>query len=234
MRLANFTPVNSLTAARLCVGAAAAFVVLLAALHLLRPELDPSWRFISEYEIGAFGWLMRLAFLSLAVSYVALFIALRPQLRTLGGYLGLACLLISAAGLTLAAVFRTDPITTSPNAMTTSGQLHSLGGTLGFAMPLASVIISWSLARNPAWFSARRSLLWAAGGNWFSGVHPVLNYPDAQRRPLWPRCGRGLATSIRDIDLLHVADGSGAAGDSSAPGCASLKPGHSKNAVRPI
>ena len=162
MRLTDFHPMNSLTAARLSVGAAAAFVVLLAALHLIRPELDHSWRFISEYAIGDFGWLMRLAFLSLAVSYAALFIAVRPQIRSIGGYIGLACLLISAAGLTMAAVFTTDPITTTPDATTTSGKLHSLGGTLGFAMPLASVIISWSLTRNSAWSSARRPLFWAA------------------------------------------------------------------------
>ena len=153
----------SSTAARLSLWAAVMFVVLLAVLHILRPDLDPSWRFISEYSIGDFGWLMRLAFLSLAVSYVALFIAIRSQIRTIGGYIGLACLLISAAGLTLAGVFTTDPITTSPDAMTTSGNLHALGGTLGLAMPFASVIISWILARNPAWSSARRPLLWAAG-----------------------------------------------------------------------
>ncbi len=150
------------TAARLSLWAAAAFVVLLTALHIFRSDLAPSWRFISEYEIGKLGWLMRLAFLSLAVSYTALFVAIQPQLRGIGGYIGLACLLISAAGLTLAAVFTTDPITTSPDAMMTSGRLHSLGGTLGFAMPFASVIISWSLARNPAWSSVRRRLLWAA------------------------------------------------------------------------
>lgn len=150
-------------AARASFAAAAAFVVLLTALHLMKPELDPSWRFISEYAIGDFGWLMVLAFLSLAGSYVALIIAIRPQIRTIGGYVGLACLFFSAAGLAMAAVFTTDPITTRPDAMTTTGQLHSLGGTLGFAMPLASAIISWSLTRNPAWSSARRSLLWAAG-----------------------------------------------------------------------
>ena len=154
--------VISHAAARLSLGTAAAFVVLLAVLHVIKPELDPSWRFISEYELGHYGWMMVLAFLSLAGSYIALFIAIRRQIRTIGGYIGLACLLISATGLTLAAIFTTDPITTSPDVMTTRGNLHSLGGTLGFAMPFASVIISWSLARNPVWSSARRPLLWAA------------------------------------------------------------------------
>lgn len=54
--------------------AAAAFVVLLAALHVLKPELDPSWRMGSEYAIGDYGWVMRIAFFSMALSCVALFV----------------------------------------------------------------------------------------------------------------------------------------------------------------
>ena len=55
-------------AARLALATSALFVVLLAALHVLKSELDPSWRFISEYAIGDYGWMMVLAFLSLALS----------------------------------------------------------------------------------------------------------------------------------------------------------------------
>ena len=104
---------------------------------------------------------MVLAFLSLAFSYVSLFLALRSQLQTIAGRIGLAMLLVSALGLTLAAIFTTDPITVSANAVTTEGTLHNLGGTLGIAMPFAAVLIGWKLARNPAWSSARRPLLWA-------------------------------------------------------------------------
>ena len=151
----------SSTAARLSFVAAATFVVLLAALHFIKPGLDPSWHFISEYAIGDYGWIMVLAFLSLASSYVSLFLALRSQLRTIAGRIGLAMLLFSALGLTLAAIFTTDRITVSANAVTTEGTLHNLGGTLGIAMPFAAVLIGWKLARNPAWSSARRPLLWA-------------------------------------------------------------------------
>jgi hypothetical protein len=72
-------------------------------------------------------------------------------------------LLVSALGLTLAAIFTTDRITVSANAVTTEGTLHNLGGTLGIAMPFAAALVGWKLARNPAWYSARRSLLWATG-----------------------------------------------------------------------
>jgi hypothetical protein len=138
-------------------------VVLLAALHFIKPELDPSWHFISEYAIGDFGWIMVLAFLSLALSYVSLFVGIRSQLRTIVGRIGLALLLVSALGLTIAAIFTTDPITVSKGAVTTEGTLHNSGGTLGIAMPFAAGLIGWKLARNPAWSSARRPLLWATG-----------------------------------------------------------------------
>jgi hypothetical protein len=153
----------SLTAARLSFALAAAFVVLLAALHFIESGLDPSWHFISEYAIGDYGWIMVLAFLSLALGYVTLFVAIRSQLRTVVGRVGLALLLVSALGLTTAAVFTTDPITVSKDAATTEGAIHNLGGTLGLAMPFAAALIGWKLARNPAWSSAKRPLLWATG-----------------------------------------------------------------------
>jgi hypothetical protein len=161
---ATAKPAVSSTAARLSIVGAATFVVLLAALHFIKPELDPSWHFISEYAIGDYGWIMVLAFLSLAFGYLSLFVAIRSQLRTIAGRIGLVLLLVSALGLTIAAIFTTDPITASKDAVTTEGTLHNLGGTLGMAMPFAAGLIGWDLAGNPAWSLARRRpLLWASG-----------------------------------------------------------------------
>ena len=143
--------VVSSTAARLSFAGAATFVLLLAMLHLLKPELDPSWHFISEYAIGRYGWIMVLAFLSLAFSYVGLFLALRSQLQTIAGRTGLALLLVSALGLI------------TGDAVTTEGNLHNLGGTVGLAMPFAAALVGWKLARSPAWVSAKRPLLWSTG-----------------------------------------------------------------------
>jgi hypothetical protein len=159
---AKLAPAISRTAALLAAGAAT-LVVLLAALHFIEGELDPSWHFISEYAIGDYGWMMVVAFLSLALSYVSLFVAIRSQLRTIVGRIGLALLLVSALGLIIAAIFTTDPITVSEDALTTEGTLHNMGGTLGMAMPFAAGLIGWRLARIPAWSSAKGSLLWATG-----------------------------------------------------------------------
>jgi hypothetical protein len=172
----------SSTAARLSFAAAATFVGLLASLHFIKPELDPSWRVISEYALGNYGWIMVIAFLSLAVSCVSLFVAIRSQIRTLGGKIGLAFLLIAAAGLIIAAIFTTDPITASRDELTTHGNLHGLGAALGTGFPIAAALIGWSLARNQAWSPARRSLLWAAGLAWMGflvfALSMVVMFPD--------------------------------------------------------
>jgi len=161
-------PVISRPAARLSFATAATFLVLLAALHVLKAELDPSWRVISEYAIGEHGWIMVLAFLSLAVSNVALFAAIRSQVRTVSGRIGLALLLAGTVGVIIAAIFTTDPITASEDTRTTAGALHNLGGTLGIAGPIAVALIGWNLARNPAWVSARRPIVSATALVWIS------------------------------------------------------------------
>jgi hypothetical protein len=149
--------------ARLSIAATTTFFVLLAILHVIKPEIDPSWRFISEYAIGEYGWMMMLAFFSLAVSCVSLFMAIKSQVRTIAGKIGLALLLITAAGMGIAGIFPADTITTGREAMTSNGQLHELGAMLDL-MPFAAPLISWSLVRhNQAWRTARRALAWTAG-----------------------------------------------------------------------
>lgn len=148
-------------AARISFVTATAFLMLFTVLHFLEPEIDPSWRFISEYELGQYGWLMVIAFLSLMVSSVSLFIAICSQIRSIGGYIGLFLLLVSAVGFGLAAVFITDSITATQ--ATNHGKLHSMGAILGGNIAGAAYFLGWSLARNKAWKSARQSLLWITG-----------------------------------------------------------------------
>jgi len=115
---------------------------------------------MSEYALGNFGWLMALAFLLWGLSIVGVVVALRADVRTLGGRVGLGFLLVGAAGAMLAGVFPTDPITTTPDGMSTTGTLHSLGAMLGDGLPVGAALVTWSLVRhNSAWSSSRRSLV---------------------------------------------------------------------------
>lgn len=142
---------RALAAARLSFSAAAFFVLLLALLHVLRPDLDPSWRFISEYELGDYGWLMRAAFFCLAVSCLALCFTLWSSVRGIAAYIGLALLVVTAVGMILAALF-------APGA---PGHLHDLGAMLD-QIPFVALLINWKLLRSELWAPVKSRLLWSA------------------------------------------------------------------------
>ena len=154
----------SLTAARLTIAGTVTFLALYIVLHIIKPEVDPTWNTTSEYAIGRHGWIMVIAFLAQAFSYVALFVAIKAQLRTIPGRIGLGLLLVGAVAMTIGGTFRADPITTPQDALSTQGTIHGMGAGLGMlAIPLAALIISVSLVRkNQAWSPARRPLLWTA------------------------------------------------------------------------
>ncbi|MBC9914925.1 DUF998 domain-containing protein [Chitinophaga varians] len=137
------------------------YVFLLLLLHLLEPEFDPSWRFISEYALGKFGWLMNLVFLSFVVSSISCGLSVFPQVKTILGYIGLVILAIGAVGIFLAAIFNTDPITTEQDQLTFSGKMHFTGASLDYT-PLAMLLLAFSLGRTIDWRPVRKKLLVAA------------------------------------------------------------------------
>lgn len=161
----------SLPAARLSLAGSIGFLVLVAALHFLKPDFDPSWRFVSEYAIGDFGWVMMIAFFFWAIGYVALFAAIRTQVPTIGGKIGVWLLLVIAAAIVLAGIFVADPVTATDAERTTHGALHGIGGMIGVpGTPVAALLISYSLARNPNWHSARGVLKLTAHLTWITFV----------------------------------------------------------------
>jgi hypothetical protein len=153
-------------AARLAVGLSAAFLAILFLLHFLEPEFDPTWRMISEYELGRYGWMMTLAFFCWGGSVLALKVALRSSLRTRGGRIGRWWLLVIGVALFGAGIFITDPITNPTTS--TANSLHTLSGAIVIlTFPIAASLVARSLARNQEWATARRRLLWATLLVWF-------------------------------------------------------------------
>lgn len=145
----------------LAAGSAMLFVVLVAFLHVAEPEFDPTWRFISEYQLGNYGWMMHLAFIALSTSLAATGMALWSQAKGWMGRIGTIGLWIAAAGLLIAGIFTTDPIGTAQNAMTFGGSMHVFGASLDYS-PLAFVLLSLSLRRDVRWNPIWKYLLAAA------------------------------------------------------------------------
>jgi hypothetical protein len=147
-------------AARLAVAAAVVALLLLALLHVLSPEFDPAWRMVSEYALGRFGWALSLLFLAWGISSWALAIALRPQVASRAGKVGVWLLVVAGIGEAMASVFD----------ITRDGG-HAIAGLLGMGgFPIAAVLLSVSLGHTSAWRGAKRPLLWLAHLSWISIV----------------------------------------------------------------
>jgi hypothetical protein len=152
-------PAISYSAAHLSLASGVAAIVLLAALHILSPEFDPSWRMVSEYALGQHDLVLSIMFVSWALSSIALFFALGSKIQTVGGKIGLGFLLLSALGTGMAAIFDIRH------------SLHGLAFITGVpSLPVAALLISRSLLRDSSWTSVRRSLLWTANLTWISVV----------------------------------------------------------------
>lgn len=163
------TSTLSLTAARLAFAGGAASLALLAALHVLRRDLEPSWHVVSEYAVGAHGWVMGLCFFALAVGCASLFVVVRPAATSVAGRIGLAFLIAAVVGLALASVFPMDPITVKPENASTSGKMHGVAGMIGIpSLVIAAVILSYVLRRHPTWEPVRLPLLTMAHLSWIS------------------------------------------------------------------
>jgi hypothetical protein len=175
-------------AARLAVGLSAAFLAILFLLHFLEPEFDPTWRMISEYELGRYGWMMTLAFFCWGGSVLALKVALRSSLRTRGGRIGRWWLLVIGVALFGAGIFITDPITNPTTS--TANSLHTLSGAIVIlTFPIAASLVARSLARNQEWATARRDhhkpgarLPPAAGPLFFPSMGTTIRRSPADRR----------------------------------------------------
>src|SRR5437763_8721684 len=103
--LTRDTPKIEVIGARLSIAAAAAVLLLLASLHVLSPEFDPSFRMVSEYALGQYGWVLSLMFLAWGISSWALAVAVWPQVKTRAGKVGLWFLVIAGIGEAMASAF---------------------------------------------------------------------------------------------------------------------------------
>jgi hypothetical protein len=149
------------------------FIALLASLHILKPELDPSWNFISEYQVGRFGWLMSLAFFALGISCIFLSISLWKKINSVGK-IGVLLLVISGFGMIIAAIFKTDALNTSSELVTQSGKLHQLGAMMD-QIPFAALLITIGLFRKKTWQIKRWLLILTLVLVWFGFIYFVAS-----------------------------------------------------------
>jgi hypothetical protein len=144
-------------AARLSIAATVVAIISLASLHILSPEFDPSWRMVSEYALGNYGWVLSLMFITWAIGAWALFFAIRSQIKTIGGKIGLGFLIAAGVGEAMASIFEVNH------------PLHGVAAMIGIpSLSIAAILISVSLGRNQAWQSVKKPIMLTAHLTWIS------------------------------------------------------------------
>ncbi len=138
--------------ARVAIVASAFFVlVMYVAFLFIQPELNPLYRYGSEYAVGRMGWLMKAAFFVWGTGLLAFALAqatgLDPEARS---PIGIALFAIAAVGVFVAGTFDSDlqvlnpsppPLWIEPPA-SDEQQLHALAGLVAFfaIMPGAGLV----------------------------------------------------------------------------------------------
>ena len=139
-------------------GCAIGAAVCLAALHVVQPGLDPGWSVVSQYALGAQGWVLGAMFVLLAAACTLVAVGLPGGRLRRAGRAGRILLLVAAAGLVVATVF----VVGTP--------LHDVGSLLGNAgLAVAAVLVGRDLRRDLGG-SARRWSAVAAHAPWVCAV----------------------------------------------------------------
>jgi hypothetical protein len=171
--------VNKITSARIVVGFVIAFVLLLAILHILEPEFNLGGHLISEYELGAYGWMMTVAFWSLGAASLFLAHSIRDDLRGAAGTIGFWWLLLVAVAYLAAGIFYPDTSTglglplnpadvdRGAIAPTLNATMHGIAGLIVIlSSPIVFTLLRRGLVKNPKWASSLRNINWATTAAW--------------------------------------------------------------------
>jgi hypothetical protein len=153
-------PNTEVTTAIIAIAMSIATLLLLASLHFLSPEFDPSFRMVSEYAFGHYAFVLSLMFAAWGISSWALAAALRSHVKARAAKVGWWFLVIAGVGEAMASVFDV-----------THEVGHGIAGLLGvLGFPVAALLLSKSLGRLEAWRAAKTTLVWLAHLSWISVV----------------------------------------------------------------
>lgn len=124
------------------------WLLILAVLHFIKPELKPSTTLVSEYAIKPKSWIMQAAFFCMAIGCFAFVLAAWSHVS----FVGLILLAIVGVGFAGAGIFITDPAFIGEGGQTRSGRLHVFFAFLViFLFPIMASIINMSISGNSTW-----------------------------------------------------------------------------------
>ena len=153
-RMVGRPPPWARRAAEVAIACFGYFVVMLALLHLLRPDYTPVDHMISDYAVGRFGWVMTTAFVAAAAGCLALGLGMAAAgPRSVTGRIAVLLLWLAAAGLSTTAIFPTD-LETAPTTRT--GDIHTASFLVNVtSLILSSLLFAASFRRSQPWRTYR-------------------------------------------------------------------------------
>jgi hypothetical protein len=129
------------------------YLIVGIALHVLEPEFDPRFRFMSEYVWGAYGWLMTTTFFVLGLAAFAVAAGLRDlHQSSWSARLGFGLLAVGALFVCLAGGFKEF----IPHLAASAVAIPSI--------VMAVLFLSWSFRQAAGWQSLYRATLLIALG----------------------------------------------------------------------
>ena len=147
--------------ALLAIVGIADFLLSIAVLHFVRPDVNPVLEPMSNYAVGPHGFLLTAADIGGGLAALALtfglYLGIAPPGRSYVGYFLLG---LYGVSVLLAGIF---PIDVGGEA-TTVGAIHNIVGNIAFfGFPVAVILLSLGMGKDERWRSFRRTALALAG-----------------------------------------------------------------------
>ena len=133
------------------------FLLNVAVLHFLRPDVNPVLEPMSNYAVGPYGFLLTAADIGGSLAALALTLGLYVSIAPPGrSYVGLFLLGLYGISVLLAGIF---PIDVGGEA-TMAGTIHNIVGNIAFfGFPIAVILLSLGMGKDERWRSFRRRAL---------------------------------------------------------------------------
>jgi hypothetical protein len=147
--------------ALLAIVGIADFLLNIAALHFVRPDVNPVLEPISNYAVGPYGFLFTAAAIGGGLAALALALGLYLGIAPPGrSYVGLSLLGLYGVSELLGGIF---PIEVGVET-TTVGAIHNIVGNIAFfGLPIAAILLSLGTGKDERWRSFRLPALALAG-----------------------------------------------------------------------
>ena len=135
----------------------ATFLSIIAAMHFVRPDVNPVLEPMSNYAVGPYGFLLTAADMGLGLAALALTLGLYLSIAPPGrSSVGLFLLGLYGVSQLLAGIFPIDV----GGETTTVGAIHNIVGNISFfGFPIAVILLSLGMDRDERWRSFRRPAL---------------------------------------------------------------------------